>query len=187
MVVIPTTLIAFLFPLYMNFFEFLWKALSPFVYSGVWRVCRLLFADTIEIAFDSAHYLILKHALLRVRIGQGCLGLDGMFLFTFAMLIAGCLWKGRYSKRQWGFFFVSGLIGMYFVALARIVLLFLIGISLRYFLGHSTGLILFKTIAHTHLGWVMYGAAIFGYLKLIPSVNTFYARLRVGFRKTKVA
>lgn len=174
---VPAVLIAFLLPLYMTSFSSIWKFFSAFTYGGVEWIVQATMENAAQTSLDAENYLILSHPTLALRIGQGCIGLEGLLLFSLVTLTLFLVERWMFTARQWVLIYASGLIYMYGVNLFRIVLLFLSGIALREHLGLKLGTQLFLTVAHAHVGWILYFIAIgfyFFVLRLVlhlPSIS----------------
>lgn len=164
---VPFVLIASVFPLSMNFFSFLWPAFSFFTYQCVKFFVGLFFGQSVAISLSPSNYLVMEHAFLKVRIGQGCIGLDGIFLFTFVCLLFFCLRRKAFSGLQWGMIYLLGILGMCLMNIFRILFLFSTGISLYRNLGSEAGRVIFTTLAHTHVGWILYLSALVTYFSVL--------------------
>ncbi len=181
--IIPATLIAFIFPIYMLLFQKVWGSFSFFTSTGVEKLTRLLFGNAVEISLSPSRYLILDHELLKVRIGQGCIGGDGVLLFTFVTLMLMILFRKSVTRFQWFLVFLSGLVVMYLVNLVRIIFLFVLGIALMKTFESERAMLIFKLTAHTHLGWILYLTSIASYFSLLFS----FSKLQIPFSLTRVA
>jgi exosortase/archaeosortase family protein len=169
---LPTLLLVFSFPIYLRLFRFAWQASSFAIYYGI-QVFSGLFSLGFSVHHTASHYIVLEHPALKARIGQGCAGLDGMFLFTFTFILLATVNFKKFSGKQWIFVYCLGMVGMYFINLLRILLLFTIGVALVQWLGSRWGIDVFKTIAHAHLGWLLY---LFSIATYVGAIHLWWSR-----------
>lgn len=152
--------------LYQNGWRWLWLLMGSLTSATTQKIFSLMPSHFVMASFTPEEAVRLDHPALSVRIGRGCGGGDAIFFFvlTFALILI--LHPKRAKITQWLGGFVLGIIWMFFVNIFRIVLLFFTGIALRTYLGEDTGTEIFKWLFHTNVGWLLYVASIFAYLKM---------------------
>ncbi len=156
--VLPALLIAFLFPVYMNSFEEIFRVFSLATTFMVKTIFTVFFRQSVDVSYSiTDKVLSLKHSLLHLQIGKGCAGMESAFLFTFVYLAFLTVHHKILGVKKWILFYGVGIAMMFFTNIVRIVLLFWSGVGLRSWLSFEVATSIFKAIAHTHLGWVLYG------------------------------
>jgi len=169
-VFLPCTLIALSVAIHTRFITAPWSPFATMTSHTVGYFFSSAFGKAVQISFTAEDALKVIHPKLSVRIGQGCGGMEGFSFFSLLFLIYYSLRRNYSTKLQWTLFYLTGVIGMYFVNVARIISLFVSGILLRQHLGLEMGTDIFRALFHTHLGWVffsLWSAAYFVFLRYL--------------------
>lgn len=159
-VIFPVLLIVFIFPLFMSLPEVIWEKFGALTSHAIQSIFQTFFSDSVTVGFNKFNRLTLKYPNHLVLIGRGCGGLDGMFLFLITFFIFISLYREDLSPLKTSILLLMGGLLMFIVNLLRIFLLFWMGVFLKVLFGYETGESLFRGIAHTHLGWILYLLAL---------------------------
>ncbi len=166
-VLIPGFLIAFSVVIQNYFVKMIWESVGPRMMNlSCWSLKGMMGSE-MQCEFYHAKYLVLHHPLITAFIGEGCAGFDGLMLFLSLFLLFYANDKKYFSKSQWLFYTLFGVMMMYIVNIFRIVSLFLIGASVSYVWGKYWGMRVMIQVFHLHMGWVLYALAISAYFKLV--------------------
>lgn len=159
-VFLPSLVLVFIFPLFMNLPEGIWEVFGTLTGDAVKQIFDTFFKGYADVSFTQYRSLSLRHPIHNILIGKGCGGIDGQFLFILTFTVFLTLYGNAVSTLQTLFLTLAGIVMMFFANVLRIVSLFWGGVFLRETLGYDKGTQIFRFVAHTHLGWVMYGFAL---------------------------
>lgn len=168
---IPCLFIGSSLYLYQNAWRWLWLGFGEATSFAIQKIFQYFPSNSIVATFTPEEAVRLDHAALSVRIGRGCGGGDAVFFFVLVFALMILMNPKRAKKIHWMASFAVGLAWMFALNLLRIILLFFVGIALRKHLGVEVGTDLFKLIFHTHVGWLLYVAGIYLYLRIWDGVT----------------
>lgn len=149
---IITAIIAFLLYHILILFQSGWMIFSEIVTI----VLFIIFTSFYHVRFDfGPEGPLMKVNDFIVRIGETCSGIDSMLLFVLFFLAIFALDHKKIIKKKFFIAFILGFIGVYFVNIARLFLLMLIGVHISADL--AVGLF------HTNAGWIFFVIYFLGY------------------------
>jgi len=105
----------------------------------------------------------IEHPSMRVSIGMGCSGLEGIFFFLCAYLLFLFFLKERPTWKRVSLTIVGGIAFMFVLNVFRIVLFFAVALAINAVSVEPEGRAFFKWAFHQNIGWVLYfiGIALF--------------------------
>lgn len=138
-----------------------WPLLSRVTGEGVaWLLgC---FGYDVEKAYTGYNF-ILAHRDLRIYIGMGCSGLEGLFFFLLAFS-AYLTFEQLKAPRKMISGALLGVAGIFVLNLVRIALFFIVGVYLNRNWGVNVGTELLVWAFHENIGWVLYFIGISAFL-----------------------
>lgn len=103
--------------------------------------------------------ILLTHPDLKVGIGQGCAGLEGVFFFVFAFSLYWALLERPIPITKAAKWFVGGVTFLFFLNIFRIAVFFWIAVQMSGPKGSS----FFEWAFHHNVGWFLYALGIAGF------------------------
>ena len=152
----PCAIIAFSIQLHMNYFNSSWNEFAPMTSHVLQFIFSWLPKSSFVASYTAEGALRIGHPYLILRIGKGCGGMESFLFFTCLFLIFFSFHRKLLTWYQWLPNYLLGIIAMFFMNVARIILLFALGIWLKSHFGNDYGADLFQAVFHTHLGWILY-------------------------------
>lgn len=158
----PSCVMVFSLVLYMKYGSKLWQLA---IHQMEWILREFLSFTGNEVVQVSVtkKELHLYHPLVKLRLGQGCGGFDGIFFFLSALSIFAPLNWRLFRAKTWLLIGFLGTIFFMVLNVLRILVLFSLGIAGSLILGQEKGISLMISIFHAHLGYLLYatGMALF--------------------------
>lgn len=111
-------------------------------------------------------YQILNHSLHTVAIGFGCGGMEGVFFFLFTSTLLVLNLRDKLNGLNSFWFVLLGAIGVYLVNILRICIYYIITLGVGAVAGNTASVATLRVLFHNALGWVLYAAFVYLYLRL---------------------
>jgi exosortase/archaeosortase family protein len=111
-------------------------------------------------------YQMLNHSLHTVAIGFGCGGMEGVFFFLFTSTLLVLNLNDKLSVLNSISFVFLGSIGVYLVNVLRICIYYTITLGVGAIAGNTASVATLRVLFHNALGWVLYAAFVYIYLRL---------------------
>ena len=165
----PSCLMVFSVVLYMKYGSQVWHfAIHHF--EGLLKGLLAVTGNEIIKVSVVREQLHIYHPLVRLRLGQGCGGFDGILFFLAAFSIFAPLNWRCFSWKSWlGFAFLGA--GLFLLLnILRILILFSVGVWGSLLMGQEAGISLMIGFFHVHLGYLLYAAGMCLYFKTLSEI-----------------
>lgn len=179
-VILPCLFLGFSTVIAQNLTSGFWTLMRYPLVSHLRTVLAWVFPGKVETALVDPHgFLLVRYQDLHILVGQGCGGLDGLVLLVSALLFAFHFRILSFERKSIVLFLLFAFVGAYFLNVARIACLFMVGVGLRSFLSLGTTNFLLFSIFHMHLGWLFFCVGL-------PAMYFAWVRMDAWWEKHKI-
>lgn len=160
-----------------HFFSFLWQPIADLTGLVAYRVAHLFSSDVaqnIHVTGAGERFTPLNHPLFTVAIGIGCGGLEGIFFLLFALVLLYFVDRRKFTPTQWSLIAGIGVLYMYGLNIARIVVFYGISITAIKAAGAEAGVRAAIALFHSSIGWVMYSIGLvvfYGFMDKVAAIS----------------
>ncbi len=157
------------YPVILKFF---WKQASFCTAKSVYYIYKL-FGVNLNILLTPVSFN-LSGSGFGIKIIMGCSGLEGIFFFLFAFSLVQLIAKRGIN---WGVFFayIGGVVLLFGLNIIRISAFYLVGIYFNKISMGRLGRQLIEGAFHNHLGWLLYIAGIFIFIRGYRKMESHWA------------